>query len=245
LFHRPAIDGAVHRVILGPTSKGHEMSGFTELTAADGHTLQAYLAGPEDAKAGLVVVQEIFGVNRHIRSVCDAFAQAGYRVAAPALFDRAERGVELGYTQDDVAAGVKLRAGIAEAATLADITAAANALGSRTLGIVGYCWGGTVAWWGATRTTRFAGASGWYGGGIAAAKDETPHCPVQLHFGAEDLGIPLPDVEAIRAAQPGVEIYVYDGAGHGFGCSERGSFNPDAAKLAQDRTLAFFGRTLA
>ncbi len=220
------------------------MSGFTELTAADGHKLQAYLAGPEDAKAGLVVVQEIFGVNHHMRSVCDAFAQAGYRVAAPALFDRAERGAELGYTQDDVATGLKLRAGIAEAATLADIEAAANALGARTLGIVGYCWGGTIAWWGATRTTRFAGASGWYGGGIAAAKGEVPHCPVQLHFGAEDHGIPLTDVEAIRAAQPGVEVNVYPGAGHGFGCNERASFDPAAAKLAQERTLAFFARTL-
>ncbi len=221
------------------------MSGFIDVTAADGHTLSVYVAGPEDAKAGLVVVQEIFGVNRHMRSVCDAFAQAGYRVASPALFDRVQRGTELGYTQDDVATGLKLRGGIEEAATLADVEAAAGALGARTLGIVGYCWGGSVAWWGATRTTRFAAACGWYGGSIAAARNETPHCPVQLHFGAEDHGIPLTDVEAIRAAQPGVDIHVYPGAGHGFGCSERGSFNPDAAKLAQDRTLAFFARTLA
>ncbi len=216
-----------------------------ELTAADGHRLSAYRAGPQDAKRALVVVQEIFGVNRHMRHVSDVFAQAGYAVVCPALFDRAERNVELGYEQADIQQGLALRAKIAPEQVLADIEAAAAALpkGAKR-GIVGYCWGGTVAWWGATRSASFNAASCWYGGGIAAAKDETPRCPVQMHFGEVDQSIPMTDVEAIRAAQPGVEIFVYRGAGHGFGCEERGSYKPDDAALAHKRTLEFFARHL-
>ena len=220
------------------------MAQMIQLTAADGHSFGAYRAGPDDAVAGLVVVQEIFGVNHHMRSVCDAFAQAGYAVICPALFDRVERGVELGYDADGRKRGMALRADVPAEGTMADVLAAADALGLPALGVVGYCWGGTVAWWGATRSERFEAAVGWYGGGIAAAREEHPHCSVQLHFGAEDHGIPLADVESIRAAQPGVEIYVYDGAGHGFGCDERDSFNPNAAAHAQTRTLDFFGRHL-
>ncbi len=215
------------------------------LTAADGHTLSAWRTGPEDAKHGLVVAQEIFGVNHHIRNVADRFAAQGYLVVAPALFDRVRPGIELGYTPDDITEGVALRAKVPEAGTMADIQAAAAALGGRKLGIVGYCWGGSLAWLGATRTTLFSAASGWYGGTIAATRTETPHCPVQLHFGETDHGIPLTDVELIRAAQPGVEIHIYPGAGHGFGCDERGSFSPKDAALAQERTLAFFAKHLA
>lgn len=215
------------------------MSETVELKAADGHGFSAYRAGTKGASRALVVVQEIFGVNGHIRSVCDRFAAEGYAVIAPALFDRVRPGVELGYTPDDVARGRDLRAEVSDAAVLHDIEAAAAALGGLPRGIVGYCWGGTVAWWGATRAAGFGAAVGWYGGGIAATRDETPRCPVQLHFGEKDGGIPLTDVDAIRAAQPGVEVFVYPGAGHGFGCDERGSFDADAAALAQKRTLAF------
>jgi len=214
------------------------------LTAADGHSLSAWRTGPDDAKHGLVVVQEIFGVNSHMRTVADRFAAAGYLCIAPALFDRVRPGIELGYTPEDVAQGRALRPQVPEAGTLADIAAAAAALGTRKLGIVGYCWGGTIAWWGATRSTGFSAASGWYGGGIAATRTETPHCPVQLHFGEQDTGIPLTDVELIRAAQPQVEIYIYPGAGHGFGCDDRGSFSPKDAARAQERTLAFFAKHL-
>jgi carboxymethylenebutenolidase len=216
------------------------------LTAADGHTLAAYAAGPADATRALVVVQEIFGVNRHMRRVCDDFAKAGYAVIAPALFDRAERGVELGYTPADVARGRDLRGTVDAGKTVLDILAAAAALPKAAKrGIVGYCWGGTVAWHGATRTSAFSAACGWYGGGIAAAKDEVATCPVQLHFGETDASIPLADVEAIRKAQPGVEILVYQGAGHGFGCEERGSYVEKDAAVAQERTLAFFAKHLA
>jgi carboxymethylenebutenolidase len=215
-----------------------------ELKAADGHTMSAYQAGPPQAPRGLVVVQEIFGVNRHMRHVCDSFAAAGHAVIAPALFDRVERGVELGYGPDDIARGRELRGRLSDQGIVADITAAAEALGAKKRGIVGYCFGGTVAWWGATRTELFGAAVGWYGGGIAATRTEQPHCQVQLHFGETDASIPLSDVEAIRAAQPSVEIYVYPGAGHGFGCDERASYNPEAAKLAESRTLEFLAKHL-
>lgn len=215
------------------------------LTAADGHSFMAWAAGPKDARRALVVVQEIFGVNRHMRRVAQSFADAGYAVVMPALFDRTERGVELGYTAEDVARGRALRGTVDEHKTLLDILAAAAALpaGARR-GIVGYCWGGTVSWHGATRSSAFDAAVGWYGGGIAAAKNEVPRCPTQLHFGETDASIPMSDVEAVRAARPEVEVFVYDGAGHGFGCEERGSYVPADAALAQERTLAFFGKHL-
>jgi carboxymethylenebutenolidase len=220
------------------------MGRMIELAAEDGHKLGAYQTGPDDAVKGLVVVQEIFGVNGHMRNVCDQFAAAGYAVIAPALFDRVQRGVELGYGDADRKRGIELRSDVTAEATMADVHAAAAALGQRKLGIVGYCWGGTVAWWGATRSNRFEAAVGWYGGGIAATREEHPNCAVQLHFGAEDHGIPLSDVEAIRASQPGVEIYIYQGAGHGFGCDERASFDADAAEHARGRTMDFLARHL-
>jgi len=220
------------------------MGSSITLKAADGHTLSAWRDGPDSASRGLVVVQEIFGVNQHMRNVCAKFAAEGYAVVAPALFDRVRPGIELGYTPDDVATGRELRGKVAEAGTMADIDAAAAALGGLTRGIVGYCWGGTVAWLGATRTHHFKAACGWYGGGIAATRSETPQCPVQLHFGDKDTSIPAHDIAAIRAAQPGVEVFVYAGAGHGFGCDERGSFSAKDAELAQQRTLAFFAKHL-
>lgn len=215
------------------------------LTAADGHSLSAYRAGPADAKAGLVIVQEIFGVNRHMRRVADSFAAAGYAVICPALFDRTERGVELGYTAEDVTRGRTLRGKIDEHLTLLDVLAAAGALpASLPRGIVGYCWGGTVSWHGAVRSSAFKAAVGWYGGGIVAARDEAPRCPVQLHFGEMDGSIPLSDVSAIQAARPEAEVFVYPGAGHGFGCEERGSYVPADAEVAQERSLAFFHKHL-
>ncbi|ONG45239.1 carboxymethylenebutenolidase [Pseudoroseomonas deserti] len=221
-----------------------------ELAAADGHRLSAWRLGPDTARRGLVVVQEIFGVNRHMRRVCERFAQQGYAVLAPALFDRAQPGVELGYAPEDVKQGIALRGQIDAAATLLDIEAAAAALRASLgkeakLGIIGYCWGGTVAWHGATRSEVFDAAVGYYGGGIAAAKDETPHCPVQLHFGEADHGIPLDDVAAIRAAQPGIEVFTYPGAQHGFSCEERGSYSPTDSALAEQRSLGFLARHLA
>jgi carboxymethylenebutenolidase len=215
------------------------------LTAADGHRLQAYCAGPADARKALVVVQEIFGVNGHMRHVSDAFAAQGFRVITPALFDRVRPGIELGYTAEDVQKGRELRGEIANDKPVLDIEAAAAALpaGAR-IGIVGYCWGGTVAWWGATRSKMFAASSCWYGGGIAGTATEVPNCPVQMHFGEKDASIPMSDVDTIRAARREVEIFVYPGAQHGFACDERSSFSAPDAALAQERTLAFLATHL-
>jgi len=215
-----------------------------KLTAADGHEFNNFEAGNVNAPRGLVVVQEIFGVNAHMRLVSERLAGFGYRVLCPALFDRAERDVELGYTPEDIQKGLAARAKIPEAATLLDLEAVAAAFGDRPVGIIGYCWGGSLAWLGATKTQRFKAASGWYGGGIAATKDLTPNCPVQLHFGEEDHGIPLNDVEAIKQAQPGVEVFTYPGAQHGFGCEARASYSPKDCELAELRSLAFFAEHL-
>lgn len=220
------------------------MGSTITLTASDGHQFSAYKSGPANATAGVVVIQEIFGVNQHIRNMADRLAAEGFLAIAPALFDRAERGVELGYTGDDVAAGRALRGKVPDIGAILDVEAAAAALGGLPVGIVGYCYGGTIAWWGATRTKSFKAASGWYGGGVATTATEHPSCPVQLHFGEKDTGIPISDVEKVRAAQPGVDIFVYPGAQHGFGCDERASFSAPDAALAQSRTVAFFRKLL-
>jgi carboxymethylenebutenolidase len=215
-----------------------------QIKSADGFSFSAYVAGPADARRGIVVVQEIFGVNHHIRDMANRFAALGYAVVAPALFDRAEKGVELGYTQADIDKGRAYRMKLNDTDVMKDIEAAANHLSGKKLGIVGYCFGGTVAWWGATRTTKFAASSCWYGGGIPGTKEERPNCPVQMHFGEKDASIPMSDVDAVRAAQPKAEIYVYTGAQHGFGCDERGSFSKPDYELAQKRTLEFFDKNL-
>jgi carboxymethylenebutenolidase len=217
-----------------------------ELTAADGHRLSAWRDGPADATRALVIVQEIFGVNAHMRHVCETYAAHGFAVVSPALFDRAERGAELGYTPEDVQRGLALRGGISDAQVMLDIEAAAAALpAGAARGIIGYCWGGTIAWWGATRSGSFRAAIGYYGGGIAATREETPRCPVQLHFGEADHGIPQTDVAAIRAAQPGIEVFTYPGAQHGFSCEARASYSPADAALAEQRSLAFLAKHLA
>ncbi|MDE2008010.1 MAG: dienelactone hydrolase family protein [Rhodospirillales bacterium] len=221
------------------------MGQIIELKSADGFALSAYIAGAAGAAKGIVLIQEIFGVNHHIRDMADRFAAAGYAVCAPALFDRVQRGVELGYTQDDVGKGRELRMKLDDAKVMADVEAAAGHLAGKKLGIVGYCFGGTVAWWGATRSRSFAASSCWYGGGIPGTRDERPNCPVQMHFGEKDASIPMSDVDQVRAAQPKAEIYVYAGAQHGFGCDERGSFSKPDYDLAQERTLAFFARHIA
>jgi carboxymethylenebutenolidase len=214
------------------------MGSTIELHAADGHTLSGYSAGPEAAPHALVVIQEIFGVNHHMREVCDEFAAQGYRVIAPALFDRVQRGIELGYGPDDRKVGMELRSQVPEPGTLADVEAAAYALGGAKLGIVGYCWGGTLAYLASTRLEDVAAAVGYYGGGIAAAAAEMTKAPTILHFGEKDHGIPLTDVDKVREHHPDMAIYVYP-ADHGFNCEQRGSYEPESSKLALQRTLEF------
>jgi carboxymethylenebutenolidase len=211
-----------------------------QVTAADVHTFDLYRADPEGAPLGaLVVAQEIFGVNSHIRAVCDGFAEDGYLTVAPALFDRVERGIELGYGGDNVARGRELRAPIELEHALADIEAAAQEIApAGRIGIVGYCWGGTLAWAAATRSRTFAAAIGYYGGGIPGMADGRPNCPVMLHFGEHDQSIPLDGVAKVQAAHPELPIHIYP-AGHGFNCDQRAAHHPESARLARERTLAF------
>jgi carboxymethylenebutenolidase len=222
------------------------MGKMIELKAKDGFTLAAYKAEPSGKPiGGLVVIQEIFGVNHHIRAVTDRFAAQGYVSIAPALFDRAKRGIDIGYDEASMKQGVEIRAKIKLEDTLLDIAAAIGALkGAGKLGIVGYCWGGSLAFIAAARLDGLSAAVGYYGGMIAAHAEEKPKVPTLLHFGEKDHGIPLSDVEKVRAARPEVEIYTYP-AGHGFSCDERASFDKLSHEKALERTLAFFKKHLA
>jgi carboxymethylenebutenolidase len=209
-------------------------------TAADGHSFGMYRADPAgEPRGAMVVVQEIFGVNSHIRAVCDDFAGEGYLAVAPALFDRAQRGVELGYQADDITANRAIREKVSLDEALADVEAAAKAAaGVGKIGVVGYCWGGTVAWVAATRSRTFAAAVSYYGGGVPDLADEQPNCPVLLHFGEQDQSIPLEGVDRVKAAHPELPVYLYP-AGHGFNCDQRASYHAESARLARERTLAF------
>ncbi|TQV80832.1 dienelactone hydrolase family protein [Denitrobaculum tricleocarpae] len=215
-----------------------------ELTTSDGHKLGGYRAEPTgEAKGGVVIVQEIFGVNGHIRHVCDSYAEAGYVAVAPALFDRIEPGLELEYDEAGTARGRKLRLEIAWDDAVKDIEAAMASLSRHgKVGVVGYCYGGSVAWLSATRL-RPAASVCYYGGQILEFKDEPPNCPVQMHFGSTDPMILPEHVEAIKEAQADaqVEVFLYD-AGHGFTCDERSGFHAESTALAKSRTLAFLDR---
>jgi carboxymethylenebutenolidase len=223
-------------------SEGEASMGETIiLRAGDGFGTTAYKAMPSGKpKAGLVVIQEIFGVNRHMRRVADDFAKAGYVAIVPALFDRVRPNIELGYDEADIAKGRELKGASQTDAALLDIAAARDAIkGAGKLGVIGYCWGGFLAWVSATRLKGFAASVSYYGGGIGGVAQEKPNCPVQFHFGQKDHAIPMSEVEKIRAAgHKGVEVHVYP-AGHGFNCEDRGSYHADSAEVALGRALAF------
>ncbi len=214
-----------------------------KLKAKDGVTISAYEAHPAGkSKGGMVVCQEIFGVNHHIRNVADRYAALGYLAIAPGLFDRVKPNVELGYSAEDVPAGAGIRAKTKLDDTLADIEAAVRALaaaGAGPIGVVGYCWGGTLAYAAACRVGGIKATVGYYGGGIAGMLNEKPKVPVMLHFGEKDKHISMDDVGKIRHAFPEMPVYVYD-ADHGFVCDERGSYDKKATDLALTRTLEFF-----
>ncbi len=218
------------------------MGDFIKLTASDGHTFDVYQAMPSGTpKGGMLVIQEIFGVNQHMRNVADGYAKEGYAVLAPALFDRAERNFEVGYTPEDIASGRDTRAKIDWNDSVKDMAATVEALKQYgKTGSVGYCYGGSCSWLVATRIGVAASVC-YYGGQISAFNDETPKNPVMLHFGEHDHGIPMEDVDAIKGAHPECEFHIYD-AGHGFNCDERGDYAADCAKLARERSLAFFAK---
>ena len=204
----------------------------------------AYLAKPAGTpKGGIVVVQEIFGVNQHIQKVTDFFASQGYLALAPRFFDHIKPGIELGYTPDTIAEGrgYVMTPGFTDKA-VQDTDAAIQELktrGAKKVGVTGYCWGGTISWLAATRLKPDA-VSGYYGGGIHGARNEKPTVPTQLHFGDKDMHIPMTHVNELRQLHPGVEIFDYP-ADPGFHCDERGSWDAPASKQAMDRTLKLFG----
>ena len=220
------------------------MGEWIEIEADDGFRMDCYTTKPAGApKGGILVIQEIFGVNAHIREVADGYAADGYLAWAPSVYDRVERRFECGYTPEDIAKARDImvaapfdRAVEDMAATVAGLRAA----GAGKIGSVGYCWGGSSSFLVSTRIGVDASVC-YYGGQIVRFKDEAAKNPLLMHFGEQDHGIPMDDVEAIRAAQPEAEVHIYP-AGHGFNCDHRGDFHEDSAKLARTRSLAFFAQ---
>ena len=217
------------------------MGKLIELSASDHHKLAAYVAQPQGkARGGVVVIQEIFGVNSHIKGEADGYAAEGYFVVAPAMFDRAQHGYDTGYSQDEIQAGVKIMNGLDWAKTMLDTAAAIeHAKSAGKVGIVGYCWGGTVAWVAAARLSGLACAAPYYGGGMPGFIGEQPKCPVMCNFGEKDQSPTMEQAKQIVAAHPSIGAHFYP-AGHGFNCDQRGSYDAPSAKLARERTLTFF-----
>jgi len=224
------------------------MSEWVKLKAGDGNELDAYVAKPEgEPIAGLVVIQEIFGVNKHIRAVAEGYAKDGFFVVAPALFDRFEKHVELSYEGADMKKAFELYQKLDPSVAIHDVAAAldyAKAETGKKVGTIGYCYGGLMSWLSATRLAP-AASVGYYAGGIGNFAAETPMAPVMLHFGRLDTHIPAEQVEKVAAAHPEVEIFWYEDAEHGFNCDMRGSYNAGAAKLARERSLEFLKKNLA
>lgn len=222
------------------------MGGRIRLRSGDGFEFGAWQASPSQPKAGLVVIQEIFGVNSHIREVAEGYAEDGYAVVAPQIFDRVEADLELGYTEADMGRGIELAfQKLQMPNTLADLQAAADhAAAQGPVGVVGYCFGGLLAWLAACQLKGVAAAASYYGGGVAGEAGRSPNCPVIMHFGELDAHIPLSDVDKIKAAHPEIPVHVYP-ADHGFNCDHRASYHAESAALARRRTLDFFQEHLA
>ncbi|NYF80163.1 dienelactone hydrolase family protein [Granulicella arctica] len=229
------------------------MGSFTTVKAADGHELQAYVATPEGTPVGgLVVVQEIFGVNKSIRGVADAYAKDGFVAVAPAIFDRYERDLELGYEGEDMKKAYELYGKLNPDTVLLDVAAAfeeAKARSGKDVGVLGFCFGGRMSWLAATRGEMVkiqpACTVGYYAGGVGNVATEEPSCPVLLHFGGADTHIGSDQIEAVRTAHPEVEIHLYEGALHGFANEMRAEYDQEAAKLARERSLTFLKTHIA
>jgi carboxymethylenebutenolidase len=221
------------------------MGKMIELTASDGHKLAAYRAAPDEMRAGkprgaIVVIQEIFGVNSHIKAVADGYAGDGYVAIAPALFDRVQRNVDLGYSPEDIAKGREIRGLVSNDMAMKDTEAAVKAAAAAgKVGIVGYCWGGLVTWLAAAKVNGLACAVPYYGGGILDNAELQPKVPLMGHFGDKDQHIPVDGVRKLAAKHPKHQIFIYE-ADHGFNCDQRGSYNAPAAKQARARSLEFF-----
>jgi carboxymethylenebutenolidase len=217
------------------------MGKMIELTASDGHKLAAYRAEPAGKpRGGIVVIQEIFGVNSHVKSVADGFAEDGYLAIAPAMFDRMQRNFDVGYTPEDIAKGRELRPKITLDMAMKDAQAAVDeAKKAGKVGIVGYCWGGFVAWMASAKVNGISCAVPYYGGGILDNADIEPRVPVMGHFGEKDSMIPADGVRKLAEKHKKQQIFIYP-ADHGFNCDQRGSYHAPSAKQARERTLEFF-----
>jgi carboxymethylenebutenolidase len=221
------------------------MGKMIELTASDGHKLTAYRADPSGKpRGGIVVIQEIFGVNSHIKQVADGYAADGYVAIAPSMFDRVQKNVDLGYTPEDIAKGREIRGKVTNDMAVKDAEAAVKAASSSgKVGIVGYCWGGLVAWLAAAKVPGLSAAVPYYGGGILDNADLKPKVPLMGHFGDKDQHIPVDGVKKLAEKHKDHQIFIY-AADHGFNCDQRGSYNAPAAKQARERTLAFFRKNV-
>lgn len=224
------------------------MGTFINLTSTDGTPFPAYVATPAGKpRGGVVVLQEIFGVNSHIQSVADGYAAAGYLAVAPSTFHRVQANVNLGYTEADMNAGFGLKTAVESlpaAGVMPDVQAAIDyAARAGKVGILGFCWGGLLTWRAACTLKGLSAAVPFYGGGITTPDEvaRQPKVPVMAHFGDQDHWIPLDGVEAFKKAHPEVEAHIYH-ANHGFNCDHRGSYDATAAALARERTLAFLAR---
>lgn len=223
------------------------MGSKRQLRAQDGFTFGAYEALPEgEPKGSLVVIQEIFGVNSHIREVVDGFAKSGYAAIAPQIFDRKQRNVELGYEADDMSVGFEMAfSGTPRELTLMDIQATVEECSKYApVGVVGYCFGGLLTWLAVCELYSISCGVAYYGGGIATELDRTPRVPIMMHFGELDAFIPQADIDAIKTKQPEAQVHVYP-ADHGFNCDHRDSYHADSANLARQRTLTFLEENLS
>ncbi len=217
------------------------MGQHIQLTTQDGFSLSAYQALPEkDALGGIVILQEIFGVNAHIREVVDGYAELGYAAIAPAIFDRLETGVELEYNEDGIERGLKLaRQQLSVELAMLDIEAAAHQMKSHgSVATIGYCFGGFLAYLAACQDNSVDCSIAYYGGGITNVLDQHPGKPMLFHFAEQDHSIPLSDVDKVKVALPNAPLYIYP-ADHGFNCNHRGAWHEESALLARDRTLEF------
>jgi carboxymethylenebutenolidase len=215
-----------------------------ELTAGDGHTFSAYRADPPDAPKGAVVVlQEVFGVNSHIRQITDAFAACGYVAIAPSLFDSVKPGIELGYDDAGVAEGAGLVQQVGKDRAIAEIQATVDSVKSAgKVAVVGYCWGGYLAYAAGNLVNGLACAVGYYGGGIVDDYGAKRKVPTLLHFGENDALIPLEAMSQFRAFRPDVSVFSYPGAAHGFNCDQRDSYQDEAAQKALERSLLWISQ---
>ena len=207
-------------------------------TASDGHAFDIYLAQSKGSpRGGIVLIQEIFGVNNHIKSVAERFSSNGYLVGAPSLFDRVQPNILLGYSTEDVIRGKELKNNLGNEKPLIDIIATLNIVRSAgRVAVVGYCWGGTLAWLSACQVDGFNAAISYYGAGIGELLSIEPRCPSIFHFGEQDHTIPVAEVNSLRQAHPECPVYLYP-ANHGFNCEQRDSFHSTSSAIAFERTI--------